>query len=83
MILDVNEVEFYSHNNGVTPNYLERYRRSVEAAGLVLQRVDNVGDDFYVKVAGTWQQIAAVLRRVVGEIYGIDDDEEIQLTVFQ
>lgn len=82
MILGVNEVEFYSHNNGSTHNYLERYRRSVEAAGLVLRRVDNVEDVFYVKVDGAWPQIAAVLRRMVGEIYGIDDNEEIQLAVF-
>jgi len=82
MILGVNEVVFYSHNKGVTPNYLERYRRSVEAAGLVLRRVDNEGEVFCVKVAGAWPQIAAVLRRMIGEIYGIDDNEEIQLDVF-
>jgi len=81
VLLGVNEVEFYSHTTGATPDYLERYRRSVEGAGLSLQEIGNV-EVFYVKVAGSWPQIAAVLRRVISEVYGVDDHTEIELTVF-
>jgi hypothetical protein len=83
MILRVDKVEFYSHNNGTTPNYLERYRRSVEGAGLVVRKVENVEDVFFVEVVGSWSQIASVLRRIVKEIYEVDDHTEVQLAVFQ
>jgi hypothetical protein len=83
MILDVGKVELYSHTNGVTPDYLERYRRSVEEAGLVARKVENVEDVFFVEVVGSWAHIASVLRRVVKEIYEVDDHTEVQLAVFQ
>ncbi len=83
MILGVDKVELYSHNNGVIPDYLERYRKSVEGAGLVVRRVENVEDVFFVEVVGSWSQIASVLRRVVKEIYEVDDHTEVQLVVFQ
>jgi hypothetical protein len=83
MMLGINEVEFYSHNNGVIPDYLERYRRSVEGAGLVVRRVENVEDVFFVEVVGSWSQIAQVLRRVVKDIYEVDDHTEVQFTIFQ
>jgi hypothetical protein len=83
MILGVNEVELYSHNNGVIPDYLERYCRSVEGAGLVVRKVENVEDVLFVEIVGSWAQIASVLRRVVKEIYEVDDHTEVQLAVFQ
>jgi hypothetical protein len=83
MVFGVNEVELYSHNNGVIPDYLERYRRSVEGAGLVVRKVENVEDIFFVEVVGSWSQIASVLRRVVKDIYEVDNHAEVQITVFQ
>ena len=41
-------------------DYLERYRRSVEGAGLVVRKVENVEDVFFVAVVGSWSQIASV-----------------------
>ena len=83
MMLGVSGVEFYSHNNGVIPDYLERYRRSVEGAGLVVRKVENVEDVFFAEVVGSWSQIASVLLRVIRDIYRVDDHAEVQLTVFQ
>ncbi len=82
IILDPKQAQFYSHTTGSTPDYLEKYRRSVEGAGLLLQNIENVEDVFYVKIVGSWSQIADVLRRVVREIYGVEDHEEIELVVF-
>jgi hypothetical protein len=82
MILDVGKVELYSHTNGVTPDYLERYRRSVEDAGLAAREVENTEDVFFVEVVGSWSHIASVLRRVIQEIYGVDDQTEVELAVF-
>lgn len=83
MILDVDTVELFSCNNGVIPDYLEKYRRSAEGAGLVVRKVDNQEDVLSVEVAGSWSQIAAVLQRLIQEIYEVDDHAEVQLTVFQ
>jgi hypothetical protein len=82
LILGVDKVELYSHNNGVLPDYLERYRRSVEGAGLAIHKVENVEDVFFVEIVGSWPQIAAVVRRLVVGIYGVDDSAEIPLLVF-
>lgn len=83
MALDADKVELYSHNNGVIPDYLEKYRRSVERAGLVIRNVGNTEDVFSVEIVGPWPHIASVLRQVVEEIYGVHDHAEFELTVFE
>ena len=83
LVLGDGKVELYSHNNGVIPNYLEQYRRSVDGAGLVARQVENVEDVLFVEVVGSWSRIASVLLHLIKEIYKVDDSTEIQLTVFQ
>jgi hypothetical protein len=80
MILDVGKVEFYSHTIGAISDYLEKYCRSVEEAGLVVRKVENVENVFFVEVVGPWSHIASVLRQVIKEV---DDHTEVQLSIVQ
>ena len=77
------EVHLYSHQSGVIPDYLDRFRQSAERAGLEVHPIPSMEEDFFVRITGSWPERAAVTLRLIKEIYGVDENAEMNVRVFR
>ena len=79
LVLQREEVDLYSHHAGQIPGYLERFRHSAERAGLKLHPVPQIEDDFFVRIPGSLPERAAMLLRLLGETYGVDEAAQVRV----
>lgn len=83
MEIQPDEVDLYSHQAGVIPDYLDRFRQSAERAGFEVHPIPGLEEAFFVRITGSWLERAAMTLRFIKEIYGVDENAEMKVRVFR
>ncbi|MEA2602531.1 MAG: hypothetical protein QOF89_3523 [Acidobacteriota bacterium] len=58
-----------------------RFRRAGAVVGLEVYLVEAQKDIGYMQITGSWREIAATIRRVIGEMYNIGEGTEVDVDV--
>jgi len=80
MIVNRNEVELCAPS--LEPSGTDPFRRAAQEAGLEARPGYTEGQ-YCVDVTGTWSNIASIIKGIIRSIYGVDDNEEVQVVIFK